>query len=198
MIVPMTIHDHLQRADLVYHDRIGIIDEPEQPAESWGGITYGEFAAKAKALARGLEDLGVPFGGRVSLVSQNSARMLAFLFGTAGWGRIGVPINFRLNRDEIAYILEHSGSDVLLVDPEVADTLADLPVERTFVLGAESDEELFVDGDPAPWTPDEDATATINYTSGTTARPKGVEMSHRMLWVNAATFGWQAGINDRD
>ena len=46
--------------------------------------------------------------------------------------------------------------------------------------------------------PDEDATATINYTSGTTARPKGVQLTHRNLWVNATTFGWHTGVSDRD
>ncbi len=198
MLVPLTIRDHLQRADLVYHDRVGIIDEPDQSAKPLPELTYGEFAARARALARGLENLGVPFGGRVALVSQNSARMLTFLFGTAAWGRIGVPINFRLNRDEIAYILEHSGSRVLLVDPELADDLAGLDADHTFVLGSESDDLLYADGDPTDVEIDENDTATINYTSGTTARPKGVEMTHRMLWVNAATFGWQALVSDRD
>ena len=51
---------------------------------------------------------------------------------------------------------------------------------------------------PQPWSPDEDATATINYTSGTTARPKGVELTHRNLWVNAVTFALHAGVTDRD
>ena len=198
MIVPLTIRDHLERAMLVYPDRVAIFDEPDQPATPLPDLTYGQFAAKAKSLACGLENLGVPFGGRVALVSHNSARMLTFLFGTAGWGRVGVPVNFRLNRAEISYILEHSGSRVLLIDPELESDLGDLDVDHTFVLGAESDELLFVDGEPTEWEPDENATATINYTSGTTARPKGVEMTHRMMWVNAATFGWQGGINDRD
>ncbi len=198
MFVPLTIRDHLQRADLVYHDRVGIIDEPTQSAVPMPDLTYGEFAAKSKAMAMGFEKLGIPQGGRVAMVSQNAARMLTFLFGTAGWGRIGVPINFRLNRTEIAYILEHSGSRVLLVDPELADDLSDMDVDHTFVLGSDSDEVLFAEGEPTPWEFDEGATATINYTSGTTARPKGVEMTHRMMWINAATFGWHAGISDRD
>ena len=88
---------------------------------------------------------------------------------------------------------------MLLVDPELADQLDDVDAPQKFVIGAESDALLYRhDLEPTPWEPDEDATATINYTSGTTARPKGVEMTHRNLWVNAATFGWQAGVNDRD
>ena len=110
-----------------------------------------------------------------------------------------VPINFRLNRAEFAYILEHSGASVLLVDPEYADVVADIPVPHRFVLGAESDAELFGrTGTPKLASLDEPATATINYTSGTTARPKGVQMTHRNLWLNAVTFGWHMGVTDRD
>ena len=71
-------------------------------------------------------------------------------------------------------------------------------MKHQFVVGPESD-QIFVEGGvPKPWIPDESATATINYTSGTTARPKGVEMTHRNIWLNAAVFGWQAGVSDRD
>ena len=52
--------------------------------------------------------------------------------------------------------------------------------------------------EPQPWEADEDATATINYTSGTTARPKGVQLTHRNLWLNASIFGWHMGVSDRD
>ena len=52
--------------------------------------------------------------------------------------------------------------------------------------------------EPEPWEPDEDATATINYTSGTTARPKGVQLTHRNVWINASTFGWHMQVSDRD
>ena len=198
MFVPLTIKDHIDRARLVYGTRIGIIDEPNQPASPLPELTYGEFASRAKAMAKGFEQMGVPIGGRVALVSQNASRRLTFLFGTAAWGRVGVPINFRLNVEEIQYIIDHSGAEVLLVDPELSDTLKNISVKKFIVLGADTDSEIFVAGEPEEWEGDENATATINYTSGTTARPKGVEMTHRMLWTNAAIFGWQAGVNDRD
>ena len=86
MLVPLTVKDHIDRARLVYNKRVGIIDEPNQPAGPLPDLTYGEFADRAKAMAKGFEQLGVPLGGRVALVSQNASRMLAFLFGTAAWG----------------------------------------------------------------------------------------------------------------
>jgi acyl-CoA synthetase (AMP-forming)/AMP-acid ligase II len=199
MKVPLTVNDFLQRAELVYGDRVGIVDEPEQPAPSLGDLTYREVARRARAQAAALDTLGVAPGERVAMVSHNSARLLLALFGVSGSGRILVPVNFRLNAEEVAYIVEHSGARVLLVDPELDDALAGVDAEHRFVIGDESDAAMFVDGvEPAPWQPDEDATATINYTSGTTARPKGVQLTHRNLWVNAATFGWHLGISDRD
>ena len=73
-----------------------------------------------------------------------------------------------------------------------------LDVRHRFVLG--EDDDLYLrDTEPRPWDePDEGATATINYTSGTTARPKGVQLTHRNLWLNATVFGLHAGISDRD
>jgi acyl-CoA synthetase (AMP-forming)/AMP-acid ligase II len=71
--------------------------------------------------------------------------------------------------------------------------------EHRWVIGAESDERLYRFGaEPQPVAIDEDSTASINYTSGTTARPKGVQMTHRNIWVNAVTFGWHSGVDDRD
>ena len=199
MKVALTVVDHLRRAEQVYGDRVAVIDEPDQPAKSWGSITYAQMAGLARAQAAGLDALGVPKGARVAIVSQNSARLLTAFFGVSGWGRVLVPINFRLVAEEVAYIVEHCGAEVLLVDPELDDALAGVTAKHRFVIGAESDAVLYRHGvEPAPWVPDEDATATINYTSGTTARPKGVQLTHRNLWVNAAIFGWQLGVSDRD
>lgn len=205
MRTPLTIADHLRRAEHVYPDRVAVVDEPDQPATSLGSLTVTAFADLARAQAAALDDLGIERGERVAIVSHNAARLLVSFYGVAGYGRVLVPVNFRLGAAEIGYIVEHSGARVLLVDPELEEVTADLAVgdgatlQHRFVLGRD-DDRIFARGRaPAPWdAPDEDATATINYTSGTTARPKGVQITHRNLWLNAVTFGWHTGVGDRD
>ena len=198
MFYPLTVRDFLDRAETVYPDRVGIVDEPDQPAPSLGDLTYRQVAANARAQAAQLDRLGVPVGGRVAVISQNSARLCTSFFGVSGWGRVLVPVNFRLSRPEIEYIVGHSGADVVYADPVLKDTLAALDVRHKFLIG--EDDDLYLPGtEPRAWAePDEGATATINYTSGTTARPKGVQLTHRSLWLNATVFGLHAGISDRD
>ncbi|MCW2781734.1 MAG: AMP-dependent synthetase [Marmoricola sp.] len=197
MIVPFSAADFLDRALAVYGERTGIVDEPEQPAPSLGSLTYAEVGVKARAMAAKLDELGIGVGERVAFVSHNSARLFTSFFGVTGFGRVLVPINFRLAPDEVAYIVEHSGARVLYIDPELKDTLANVKCERVFILG--QDDDLYLpDVEPKAWEHDENATATINYTSGTTARPKGVQITHRNIWINAVTFALHAGVTDRD
>ena len=198
MLYPLIVRDFLDRAEQVYPDRVAIVDEPDQPAPSLGEITYREMAALARAQAARLDQLGVPAGGRVAIVSQNSARLLTSFFGVSGWGRVLVPINFRLSQAEIDYIVGHSGASIVFADPALRDVLPGLDVRHKFVLG--DDDTLYARGaEPQEWAePDENATATINYTSGTTARPKGVQLTHRCLWLNATVFGLHTTISDRD
>ena len=200
MRVPLTIADHLERAVATYGDRTGVVDEPDPPGGGLGELTYRRVGELAAGQAAALDELGVARGERVAILSQNAGRLLVGFFGVSAWGRVLVPINFRLHTEEIRYIVEHSGSSVLLYDSELADAVTDLDVKHKVQLGADTDAALYrVDLRPEPWAePDEDATATINYTSGTTARPKGVQLTHRNLWINAATFGWHAGVTDRD
>lgn len=208
MRVALTVRDFIDRAELVYGDRIGLVDDPggsepeaaeHAPGSSWGAITYRELGRRVRAFAAGLDALGLAVGDRVAIVSPNAARFVAALYGTCVSGRIFVPINFRLHAHEVEYIVGHSGARVLLVDPELDATLADVRAEHRFVLGPASDERLFLhDRAPVLGELDEDQTATLNYTSGTTARPKGVQLTHRNLWINATTFGWHAGVCDRD
>ncbi len=197
MIVPFCASDFLDRALAVYGERTGIVDEPDQPAESLGELSYRRIGELARRQAAKLDELGIGFGERVAYVSHNSARLFTAFFGVSGHGRVLVPINFRLSAEEVEYIVGHSGARVLYVDPELEDVLKDVDCEHKFVIGQDSD--MYAEGgEPQPWEPDENATATINYTSGTTARPKGVQITHRNVWTNAVTFALHAGVTDRD
>ncbi len=198
MFVPFSVNDFLDRAVQVYGERVGVVDEPTQPAPSQGELTYAEIGELARRQAARLDELGIGVGERVAVVSHNSSRLLTSFFGVSGWGRVLVPVNFRLSPDEVQYIVDHSGARVLYLDPELEESLAGVTCEQKFVLG--DDDALYapVGAEPRPWTHDEAATATINYTSGTTARPKGVQITHRNIWVNALTFGLHAQISDRD
>ncbi len=201
MKVALTVADFLNRAALVYGHRTAVVDEPSVPG-SFGTLTYRELESRARGMALALDDLGVEHGERVAIVSPNSARFLTAYFGVSGYGRALVPINFRLTADEIAYIVEHSGASVLLYDPDVAGEVDAIKVAHRFCLDGADDAVLFApapDGlAPRPWAADEDATCSVNYTSGTTARPKGVQLTQRNCWLNAATFGWHTGVSDRD
>ncbi|PND54407.1 AMP-dependent synthetase [Mycobacterium sp. ENV421] len=199
MKTPLTANTFLDRAEAVYGDRAGIVDEPSA-RHSLGRITFRELAARVRAVQAGLDRLDVTEGARVAVVSHNSARLLELLLAVPSAGRILVPINFRLQPSEVSYIVDDSHADVLLIDPELDDQLADVSARHRFVLGAESDEGLLDFGsEPQPWShPDEDAFATLNYTSGTTGKPKGVCLTHRNIWLNTVTFGMHMQLGDGD
>jgi acyl-CoA synthetase (AMP-forming)/AMP-acid ligase II len=201
MLVPLGVGDFLDRAALVYGDRVALVDEPGVPG-SWGSITYTELQRRAWGMARALGDLGVGPGERVAIISPNAARLMCSFWGVSAFGRTLVPVNYRLTGEEVAYIVKHSGAEVVLVDPEYDATMAGVGGTHRIVLDGSDDAALWAPSDVppegAPWLLDENETASINYTSGTTARPKGVQITHRNAWVNAATFGWHMQVSDRD
>src|SRR5215475_9668249 len=127
MKVPLTVGAYLNRGPAVYGRRTAVYDEPGT-AGSFGSLSYAELESRARGMALALEELGVEQGERVALVSPNAARFLISYFGVSAYGRVLVPVNYRLNADEISYIVGHSGSSVLLVDPESADTLRGISV----------------------------------------------------------------------
>src|SRR4051794_32012523 len=139
MFVPLTTRDFLDRGAAVYGERIAVIDEPGLPGGGIGAPTFAELAARARALGAGLDALGIAAGERIAVVSPNAARVLDVLYGATATGRIVVPINFRLGAEEVAYVVEHSGAALLLVDPELELGLASVRAPRRLTLGAESD-----------------------------------------------------------
>lgn len=199
MLIPLNTRHFIGRAELVYGDRVGVVDEPRTEG-SLGALTYREVATRARAIQVGLGQLEVPHGARVAVVSPNSARLLELLLAVPSAGRVLVPINFRLNADEVSYIVDDCAADVLLVDPELDSALANVSARQRFVLGPESDDALldFAADDPLLPPVSENAVATLNYTSGTTGKPKGVRITHRNIWINTVVFGMHMQISDRD
>jgi fatty-acyl-CoA synthase len=200
MRVPLIVADFLARGVTAFPDSVAVVDEPAQPAAPVAASTYQELGRRVRAWQAGLDALGVGAGQRVAVVSHNCTRLLELLHAVPASGRICVPVNFRLGADEVSYIIGHSGSSVLLVDPELDGKLTAVAAPHRFVLGSETEEQVMrFDTEPRPWVePNEDATATINYTSGTTARPKGVQLTHRNIWINAVTFALHTRVWERD
>src|SRR4051812_14968416 len=133
MKVPLTSADFLARAELVYGDRVGVVDEPSV-ADSLGEVTYAELGRRVRAIQAGLDELGVAPGDRVAVVSPNAARMLELFYAVPSSGRVLVPINFRLRAEEVEFIVEHSGATVLLVDPEIDADLGGVTAKHRLLL----------------------------------------------------------------
>src|SRR4051812_49446452 len=96
MRVPLTTRDFLDRAEMVYGDRVGVVDEPDQPAPSLGELTYREVARRGRAMQAGLGEVGIAEGGRGAGLSPNSARPLALLLAVpssgGGVGAVYLPL----------------------------------------------------------------------------------------------------------
>ncbi|TDD72474.1 long-chain-fatty-acid--CoA ligase, partial [Actinomadura darangshiensis] len=176
---------------------------PGKTAYAYGDrrTTYAEFAAETTRLANALRASGIEPGDRVAYLAPNIPELLVAHFAVPLAGAVLVAINTRLAPDEIGYILDHSGAKALVVDaglhPSVAPLAGGLPQVVTVpAAGAEPDSavggiayaDLMARGsdDPLPWNvQDENAAISINYTSGTTGRPKGVVYTHRGAYLNA-------------
>jgi acyl-CoA synthetase (AMP-forming)/AMP-acid ligase II len=199
MTIPLNTADFCYRARAVHAERLGGVDEPNVPG-SLGRLTYGELMRRCDGMIEALEGLGVDPGDRVAVVSPNAVKLLIALYAVTGSGRVLVPINYRLSADVAQYIVDDAGASLLLVDPELDERFASLSAPRRIVLDGQQDAELFAPVDTGrEWpTLDENLPATINYTSGTTAAPKGVVLTHRSHWLNAVVVGWGFGLDERD
>jgi fatty-acyl-CoA synthase len=184
----------LERTAAAFPERVGVVDGERR-------MTWAELQERARRLAVALQDAGIAKGDRVALLAPNTTEMLEAHYGVPAAGAVLVTINVRLTAEEIAYIVGHSGARVLVVDPSLAHLVADLDVEHLLVCGDGGAYEAFLasarDGEPEDRLESEDDTISINYTSGTTGRPKGVMYTHRGAYLNALAEAVHARLGSR-
>ena len=190
MEVPLSPLEFARRSRRLYGGREAVVDGARR-------FTYEQFLERCDRWSSALQRLGVSPGDRVAVVSCNGAALLEAFYAVPQIGAVLVPINYRLGGDDIAYILEHSGARVVcalgdsreLVDrirektPGVAQRVAfDGP--RPGWVDYEAEIER---ADPSfrPAPIGENDLLALNYTSGTTARPKGVMITHRNAYMNS-------------
>jgi len=171
----------LERSGAVYADRVAVVDGGRR-------FTYGEWRARARHFAHALRRAGLKKDDRVAFLALNGEPLLLAHLAVPQAGGVLVAINTRLNEAEVAYILEHSGARFVFFSRELEPQLASAPTgPRRTALDAEFEAFLQTgSADPvASWLEDEYDTIAIDYTSGTTGRPKGVVYHHRGAYLNA-------------
>ena len=192
MIVPLTPLDFFKRTLRIYPDKTAVVDGDLR-------LSYRAFAERVYRLGHALHRLGTASGERVAVLSPNTHEMLESFYGAPLIGAALVPLNYRLKPGDFLYMLNHSESKVLLLDAEYAPLIEPVSkelrtVEHILVWGdpragslGQSYEEALQSASSEPLEPaiqDENQMMTLNYTSGTTALPKGVILTHRNCCLN--------------
>ena len=204
MELSLTPLDFLRRARKLHGAREAVVDGALR-------LTYEEFGARCDKWSAALQQLGVGQGDRVGTIAINTHQHLEQFYAVPQIGAIIVPLNFRLTGEDFVYLVNHSGCKLLCVHEDFLDVVdsvrARLPNVRHFIAleGAKSGwleyEALLGESDGAFTRPEiaESDLLAINYTSGTTARQKGVMNTHRNLWVNVVgtLAHWPMTISDR-
>jgi fatty-acyl-CoA synthase len=207
MEVPLLIGDFLRRAAKLYPNKTAIVDGDKR-------FTYEEFRDRVNQLGHALTALGVLPGDRVCILSPNSHYFLESYYGVPQIGAVLVPLNFRLVAADHEYIINHAGVKVVFADHQYTGIVQEIrpnlkTVEHFVVAGGDAPaQDGWVSWDDLtakqPMTPtpeveqDENDTVSINYTSGTTARPKGVMLTHRNAYINAYNFIAHLGVRHED
>ncbi|MGW8530000.1 MULTISPECIES: long-chain-fatty-acid--CoA ligase [Nocardiopsidaceae] len=190
MELALTPLEFARRTRRLHPDREAVVDRGLR-------LTYEEFFDRCDRWSSVLQGMGVAKGDRVAYISPNTHAQLESFYAVPQLGAVLVPVNFRLSADDFAYIVNHSGAKVLCVHADQLDTVDAvrdrLPdVERFVALegarsGWEDYEALVAEASPEFVRPvvEETDLLTVNYTSGTTARPKGVMITHRNAYMNS-------------
>jgi fatty-acyl-CoA synthase len=189
MNVPLTPLEFARRTRALYADLPAVVDGPLR-------LTYAEFFDRCDRWSSALQSFGVRKGDRVAYIAPNTHAQLESFYAVPQLGAVLVPLNYRLIGDDFAYMIEHSGAKVVCVHADYLDIAHAIrgrcrAVTHWVALEGARDgwldyEALLADAGPAFERPAiaETDLLTINYTSGTTSRPKGVMITHRNAWVN--------------
>src|SRR6266567_2200036 len=190
METPLTPLEFARRARKLYPERVAVIDGDSRR-------TYAQFLDRCDRWSAALQKLGINPGDRVAYLSPNTHAQLESFYAVPQIGAVLVPLNYRLTADDFVYLINHSGSCMVCADRDYLRTIdsirSQLPCVRHFVaLTGEGEDwldcEAMIDANPGEFTrPEihETDLLTINYTSGTTSRPKGVMITHRNAWMNS-------------
>jgi fatty-acyl-CoA synthase len=189
MEIPLTPMEFARRAGRLYAEREAVVDGDLR-------LTYGQFLERCDRWSSALQALGVRRGDRVAYIAPNTHAHLEAYYAVPQVGAVLVPINYRLVPDDFEYIINHCGATVVCAHAdylEAVDGIRDrLPGVGHFV-ALEGSRDGWIDYESAlgSHSPDfaradiaETDLLTINYTSGTTARPKGVMITHRNAYIN--------------
>ena len=190
--------DFLHRAAYIYPDKTAVVDGERR-------YSYRQVAERSWQLANALRSAGLAKGDRVATLLFNSPAMLEAHFGVPAAGGILVAVNHRLAAAEVGYILQHSGARYLLLDTELEELAGQAELAGVTVIrcagrdGPGDPYEQFLAGAsperPASWLEHEEETISVNYTSGTTGRPKGVQYTYRGAYLNALNEVIVAGMS---
>ena len=170
----------LARSALVFADKTAVIDGDRR----W---TYSELHTRCMRLAGALRGIGIQCGERVAVLAPNTHLLLEAHYGIPMAGAVLVALNMRLTADDLAYIIEHSGARVLIFDPEFAETARAIAAKVSVrLMTGEEYETLLASAQPhSEPVADERGLISINYTSGTTGKPKGVMYHHRGAYLQS-------------
>ncbi len=206
METALTPLEFARRARKLYGDREGVVDGDLR-------LTYEQFFDRCDRWSAALQGMGVKKGDRVAYIAPNTHEQLESFYAVPQIGAVLVPINYRLTPDDFVFITTHSGAKVLCVHPDHMEAVDSVRgrlagVEHFVALGSAGGRRGWIEYEPAiasagsnfkrPEIKESDLLS-LNYTSGTTAKPKGVMITHRNAWMNVVgtLVHLHLGVDDR-
>src|SRR6267142_2817880 len=189
METPLTPMEFARRARKLYGDRDAVVDGDLR-------LTYAQFFDRCDRWSSSLQQLGVTQGDRIAYIASNTHAQLESFYAVPQIGAVLVPINYRLTADDFVYLINHSGARVVCAQSDYLSGIESIRSQLPTV-----DHFVALDGACDGWLDYEALLAeaanhfarpkiqesdllTINYTSGTTSRPKGVMITHRNAYMN--------------